>query len=124
MEHWYYHIALNFRGTKFSRIGHLQIFAEIIFVDQSMSEDSGMTRYGIEVLQSLIFAVGNESAKTMKIKCLENLVLYGIYSNSYFMMLATLKMKAAMTSAKDSAPASGPLTTLSVGPSLSLSSSC
>ena len=38
-----------------------------------MSEDSGMTRYGIEVSQSLIFAVGNESAKTMKIKRLENL---------------------------------------------------
>ena len=58
------------------RIGHLQIFAEIIFADRSMSEDSGMTRYGIEVSQSLIFAVGNESAKTMKIKRLENLALY------------------------------------------------
>ena len=31
----------------------------------------------IEVLRSLIFAVGNESAKTAKIKRLENLALYG-----------------------------------------------
>ena len=35
------------------------------------------TRHGIEVSRSLIFAVGNESAKTAKIKRLENLVLYG-----------------------------------------------
>ena len=31
----------------------------------------------IEVSRSLIFAVGNESAKTAKIKRLENLALYG-----------------------------------------------
>ena len=39
------------------------------------------TRQGmvyIEVSRSLIFAVGNESAKTAKIKRLENLALYGI----------------------------------------------
>ena len=39
------------------------------------------TRHGIEVSRSLIFAVGNESAKTAKIKRLENLALYGI--NTY-----------------------------------------
>ena len=35
-----YRIAPNFRGTKFSRIGHSEIFAEINFADRSMSEDS------------------------------------------------------------------------------------
>ena len=33
----------------------------------------------IEVSRSLIFAVGNESAKTAKIKRLENLALYSIH---------------------------------------------
>lgn len=35
-------------------------------------------RHGIEVSQSLIFAVQNKFAKTRKIKHLENLALYGI----------------------------------------------
>ena len=67
-----------------------------------------------------VLTTGNFKVLTTRLTTLQNGSIGT--SNSYFKMLATLNIKAAMTSAKDSAPASGPLTTLSVG--LSLSSSC
>ena len=70
----------NFRGAKFSRIGLLKHFAEINFADRRFLMAAPIIR---NILRSSIFAVREESAKTVKIMRLENLALYGIYAVAY-----------------------------------------
>jgi hypothetical protein len=69
------HIAGNFRGVQFSRIGSLQSFRDLIFADAG--DHAHYTLYNRTYFAGLIFV---DSRLSAKFGPHENFPLYGIYT--------------------------------------------
>lgn len=69
-----YRTAPNFQGAQFSRIVRFKHFAKTIFADQGNPVSHALQKKKFVVLN---FHSSSQSAKTVKIMCLGNLVLYG-----------------------------------------------